>query len=104
MTRPVLVRACVVTALVAVAWVSPAFAQAPPGKPAPAQAASSPRTPWGDPDIQGNFTNLWEAGTPFERPDQFAGRRIEDITRAELLEMRLAIQENTREEQLAGEI
>jgi hypothetical protein len=31
MTRPVLVRACVVTALVAVAWVSPAFAQAPPG-------------------------------------------------------------------------
>jgi hypothetical protein len=92
MTRPLLIRACVVTAL-AVAGVASASAQ-----------SSSPRTPWGDPDIQGNYTNLWEAGTPFERPDQFAGRRIEDITRDELLKMRLAIQDRTREEQLAGEI
>jgi hypothetical protein len=83
---------CVVTAL-AVASVTPAAAQTSP-----------PRTPWGDPDIQGNYTNLWEAGTPFERPDQFAGRRIEDVTRDELLKMRLAIQDRTREEQLAGEI
>jgi hypothetical protein len=106
MTRPVLARACVVTALVAVAWVSSAFAQGSAGKPpAASQATSStPRTPWGDPDIQGNYTNLWEAGTPFERPEQFAGRRIEDITREELLKMRLAIQDRTREEQLAGEI
>ena len=42
--------------------------------------ASRPlRTPWGDPDLQGNYTNLWELGTPLERPDQFAGRRLEDI-------------------------
>ena len=92
MTRPLRIGACVVAAL-AVAWVAPAAAQ-----------TSVPRTPWGDPDIQGNYTNLWEAGTPFERPDQFAGRRIEDITRDELLKMRLAIQDRTREEQLAGEI
>jgi hypothetical protein len=107
MTRPILARACVVTAFVAVAWVSPAFAQASAGKPLAAASqttSSSPRTPWGDPDIQGNYTNLWEAGTPFERPDQFVGRRIEDITREELLKMRLAIQDRTREEQLAGEI
>jgi hypothetical protein len=96
MTRPLIARACVVTALVAVAWLD--------SSPVAAQAASPPRTPWGDPDIQGNFTNLWEAGTPFERPEQFAGRRIEDVTREELLKMRLAIQERTREEQLAGEI
>jgi len=40
--------------------------------------------PWGDPDISGNFTTKEEANTPFERPDEWAGRRIEDITPAEL--------------------
>src|SRR5262245_26084109 len=44
------------------------------------------KTPWGDPDIQGNFTTKDEANTPFERPEQWAGRRIEDITPAELNE------------------
>jgi hypothetical protein len=27
----------------------------------------APRTPWGDPDLQGNFTNVYENGTPLER-------------------------------------
>jgi hypothetical protein len=76
----------------------PAFAQAA----APPDAG--PRTPWGDPDLQGNYTNLWEAGTPFERPDQFAGRRLEDIKGEELAKIRRGIQERTRTEQLAGEI
>ena len=42
------------------------------------------RLPWGDPDISGNFTTKDEANTPFERPDEFAGRRIEDVTPQEL--------------------
>jgi hypothetical protein len=42
------------------------------------------RLPWGDPDISGNFTNKDEANTPFERPAQWAGKRIEDITPEEL--------------------
>jgi hypothetical protein len=42
------------------------------------------RTPWGDPDLQGTFTNKDEVGTPFERPDEFQGRRVEDITPAEV--------------------
>jgi hypothetical protein len=67
-------------------------------------AYTAPRTPWGDPDLQGNYTNLWEAGTPFERPDQFAGRRLEDIRGEELAAIRRGIQERTRTEQLAGEI
>ena len=107
MTRPALARACVLAAIAAIAWVPIASAQVPPGTPLQgggAPPSPSARTPWGDPDIQGNFTNLWEAGTPFERPDQFAGRRLEDVTREELLKMRLAIQDRTREEQLAGEI
>jgi hypothetical protein len=73
-----------------------------------AQSGSStyqgPRTPWGDPDLQGNYTNLWEAGTPFERPDQFAGRKLEDINGEELAAIRRSIQERTRTEQLAGDI
>ena len=67
-------------------------------------AYTAPRTPWGDPDLQGNYTNLWEAGTPFERPDQFAGRTLEDIKGEELAAIRRGIQERTRTEQLAGDI
>ena len=47
-----------------------------------------PRTPWGDPDLQGNYTNKYEANTPLERPDEFAGRRLEDITEPELAVLR----------------
>jgi hypothetical protein len=43
-----------------------------------------PRTPWGDPDLQGTYTNKYETSTPFERPKEFEGRRIEDVTPAEL--------------------
>ena len=43
-----------------------------------------PHTPWGDPDLQGNYTNKYETSTPFERPKEFEGRRMEDITAAEL--------------------
>jgi len=31
-----------------------------------AQSYKAPKTPWGDPDIQGNYSNLTEAGTPLE--------------------------------------
>jgi hypothetical protein len=47
-------------------------------------AAQAPRTPWGDPDLQGDYTNKYEQGTPFERPDEFDGRRLEDIQGEEL--------------------
>src|SRR6185436_12743812 len=56
--------------------------------------AKSPRTPWGDPDLQGNYTNKYEYGTPFERPTQFEGRRIEDISTRELNE---AVQKRQQE-------
>jgi hypothetical protein len=35
-------------------------------------AWTPPRTPWGDPDLQGIWTNIAESGTPFERPDALA--------------------------------
>src|SRR6187549_1210434 len=43
-----------------------------------------PKTPWGDPDIAGDYNNSDESGIPFEKPDEFKGRRAEDITPAEL--------------------
>ena len=59
------------------------------------QQAAQPRTPWGDPDIQGTYTNTYENGTPFERPEQFSGRKLSDITAQELVAMRKQIQERT---------
>src|SRR5712675_391816 len=56
--------------LVALSWLSPAMT---------AQQAKK-RTPWGDPDLSGNYTNLYEAGTPLERPAQFDGKRLGDVT------------------------
>jgi hypothetical protein len=44
-------------------------------------------TPWGDPDISGDFSNKYEIGTPFERPKEFDGKRVEDFTPQELAEL-----------------
>jgi hypothetical protein len=49
-----------------------------------AQTYKTPRTPWGDPDLSGVYSNDDETGTPLERPAEFDGRRIADITAAEL--------------------
>ena len=46
-----------------------------------------PRTPWGDPDIAGDYNNSDESGIPFERPDAFAGRRLEDVPPQELAKL-----------------
>ena len=71
---------------------------------APARGAVSswtaPRTPWGDPDLQGTFTNSSESGIPMERPAEFAGRRLEDVKPeelAKLIQQRAARQEKVAE-------
>jgi hypothetical protein len=56
---------------------------------------TAPRTPWGDPDLQGNYTNKYETSTPFERPKEFEGRRMEDITAHELAAAVARRQEDT---------
>ena len=51
----------------------PAFAQTP--KPAPAAKAwTAPKTPWGDPDLQGTWTSDDCIGTPMNRPANFGDR------------------------------
>ena len=41
-----------------------------------------PRTPWGEPDLQGTWTD--EHTTPFQRPEKYAGREF--LTEAEIAE------------------
>jgi hypothetical protein len=53
------------------------------------------RTPWGDPDLQGNYTNLYENGTPLERPDEFAGRTLDQVSGEELARIKQAVQDRT---------
>jgi hypothetical protein len=52
------------------------------------QRWTPPRTPWGDPDLSGIYSNSDESGIPFERPARFDGRRLEDITARELEDLR----------------
>ena len=37
-------------------------------------APAAPKTPWGDPDLQGTWTTDSAFGIPLQRPEQFAGR------------------------------
>jgi hypothetical protein len=51
--------------------------------PARAKAWTPPRTPWGEPDLQGVYSN--RTITPFERPEEFAGKAtLTDEETAEL--------------------
>ena len=49
---------------------------------------SPPRTPWGDPDLQGIYTNADENGTPMEQPPELAGKRLEDFGEKEMAALR----------------
>ncbi len=85
---PRLVASVGVAAAVGTLTIASITAQAPPANRTTAAKAGTswapPRTPWGDPDLQGSYTNTNESGTPFERPAEFAGRRLEDVTPEEL--------------------
>ena len=48
------------------------------------RAYEPPRTPWGDPDLQGDFSNSGESLIPMERPEALTGKRLEDVSEAEL--------------------
>jgi hypothetical protein len=60
-----------------------------------ADRRAAPRTPWGDPDLQGNYTNLYENGTPLERPEEFAGRTLDQVSGEELARIKQAVQDRT---------
>jgi hypothetical protein len=53
----------------------------------------APRTPWGDPDLQGVFTSTDEFNIPLERPAEFEGRLLSDVSPEELAEFKRASNE-----------
>jgi hypothetical protein len=62
-----------------------------------AGAAELPRTPWGDPDLQGTYTSDNSIGVPFER-------RPELGTRAELDDVEYAARVRANDEQVAKDL
>ena len=82
---------CVVTAsIVAAMTVRPEAGQTN-GPAARAASTTKPfvpsKTPWGDPDIQGGYSNKDENGVPFERPGNLAGKQLGEFDDSELAEL-----------------
>jgi hypothetical protein len=102
MTRRFLASLSALAAAVAIVPLIPSTVAGQASKAAPSKTGpkttqkwTPPRTPWGDPDLQGWFTNVYENGTPLERPAQFEGRKLEDIKGEELANIRRAIEKRT---------
>ena len=67
MTLASAIGACALLAVLPVSGQSPA---APLGT-----GPASPKTPWGEPDLQGTWTSEAELSVPFERPREYGERR-----------------------------
>src|SRR5438128_440811 len=77
MTRQSVRTACVLTtlAMLPLAGLVAAQNSASGSKTTTAKAAwTAPKTPWGDPDLQGSWTTDSAYAIPLQRPPQFAGR------------------------------
>jgi len=63
-------------AAAALLFLAPAFAQQAPSAPksGPPKSWVQPKTPWGEPDIQGTWTSDDCIGTPLQRPANFGTR------------------------------
>src|ERR1051325_6094706 len=46
-----------------------------------------PKTAWGDPDLQGTYTDKDENGIPMEKPQQFAGKSLQEVDDSELADI-----------------
>jgi hypothetical protein len=77
------------TLLIAMGAAALAAAGAAAQKPAaaPAKAYAPAKTSWGDPNLQGIYTDKDENGIPLERPNQFDGKRAEDVDDSELADV-----------------
>jgi hypothetical protein len=75
------------TVIAAVGLAAIASAAALAQKPAPARPYAPGKTMWGDPNLQGVYTDKDENGVPLERPNQFEGKRAEDVDDSELADI-----------------
>jgi hypothetical protein len=94
MTRQWLGAGVVMAAVVVAMAASPEAGQSN-ARPASAGAAApraskpyvAPKTPWGDPDIQGGWTNVSENGIPMEKPNNLAAKQLEEVDDSELADL-----------------
>ena len=63
------------------------------GAQAQATAGTAPRTPWGEPDLQGTWTSEAELSVPFERPREYGTRQL--LTDAEMATRQATLQKQT---------
>jgi hypothetical protein len=95
-----------VAALAVALWTMTGWAQSPTPRVQAQHAAEAaktytpPRTPWGDPDLQGSYTDTNENGVPLERPNQYPAQGT--MSDAEFHKIVLAQKERAR--QSAGRI
>jgi hypothetical protein len=68
--------------------------------PHPADGFVQPKTPWGDPDIQGFWPGVEMQGVPLQRPAKFGPRNV--LTEEEFAQRAREIQ--TEQESLVAEI
>ena len=83
--------ACLFSITFAVGFAVAVSAQSPgSSKPAAPSARkyAAQKTAWGDPNISGVYTNNDESGIPLERPNQFEGKKLEDVSEGELQQLR----------------
>ncbi len=90
MTRQLFAVIAVTVSIVAAVTVRPEADQS--NALTAARAASTARyvpakTPWGDPDIQGGYSNKDENGIPFERPGNLSGKQLGEFDDSELAEL-----------------
>jgi hypothetical protein len=100
MNRHLLSLGAVTLSMVFAVSVGPEAGQS--GAPAARGAATAkpyvaPKTPWGDPDIQGGYSNKDENGIPFERPGNLSGKQLGQIDDSELEELSVSRDANRLE-------
>ena len=71
---PILLGAFVAVTALAAGWLTSAGAQQP--TPGSASSYTQPKTPWGEPDLQGIWGGRHQTVTPLERPQEYAGREF----------------------------
>jgi hypothetical protein len=77
------------TAIFVAAVTTPNAQQAAkPAAASPSARSYAPsKTPWGDPDLQGGWTNVNENGIPLQRPDALTGKSVDQVDDSELAEL-----------------
>jgi hypothetical protein len=65
-------------------------------------SAPVPRTSWGDPNLEGTYTNKDEFGTPFERPAELDGKQRREFGPEQMAE--LMVERRRRAEEAAPRI